>query len=433
MKGQEKLREALAGVKRDAEATGTAADTAGVDMEQAAKDAQRGFETLKTNIAHVSLELEAAKRAAAGFGGETVGQMGKALDQVTALQKQLDFLKAAQRQRDPATRNDEEKSRRHEKLTKNTKKLSEALKTLRTTATAAFAGLTGSVMGFVTAGFAGTTHAAALEAQMARLGRGIASIFVPEMNKLIETVRAGADWLLNLDGETQKNIAHWIEAAIVFAGAVFILPKLFSGIMAVASAVKVLTVALVTMNLTTGGIITAIGTLATVLVGIGAASYVAKHGITDLFSSLVMTKEQAEDLEKELADLKAYRDALNKEAASRGPQFGLFNPGRVLLDVRASEAKEKIDALEAQLAGFRKRKEPRTDVTLARTGTESITATIQRLQSAALKQDYSMQTAKNTGDLVSLVKEITAFVKTQTGGVVEGVVGAMRAMAGQGA
>src|SRR4029077_13881557 len=98
----------------------------------------------------------------------------------------------------------------------------------------AFATLSGTVGGLVTAGAAGSAQMNYFTAQMERLSRGVASIFVPEMEKVIGLVQRAANWFQSLTGAPQRNIAQWIEGAAVALGVAMVLPKVAAGFTSVA-------------------------------------------------------------------------------------------------------------------------------------------------------------------------------------------------------
>jgi hypothetical protein len=68
---------------------------------------------------------------------------------------------------------------------------------------------TASVAGFTTAGLAGTVQGAQLAYQFERVGREVASIFLPAIEKAIDVVKGIADWMSRLSRSTQDTIM-WV-------------------------------------------------------------------------------------------------------------------------------------------------------------------------------------------------------------------------------
>src|SRR5579859_2143155 len=151
----------------------------------------------------------------------------------------------------------------------------------------AFASLTGTVGGFVTAGFAGSAQMMAMSAQMERLSRGIASMFVPEMQKVIGLVREAANFFQGLSGAQQENIKRWIEGAAAGLAVTMLMPKLFAGLQLVIGGVRALTVAIKAGLSSTGigALLPILGGLAAAFVGMAVGSEVAQHGLGSLFKT----------------------------------------------------------------------------------------------------------------------------------------------------
>jgi phage-related protein len=145
--------------------------------------------------------------------------------------------------------------------------------------------MTLSLTGFVTAGVAASNFGTLFGYQMAELSRQIASLFLPVIQTVSESLQTLLDWFRELTGEQQAWIARVIEASVVGLGFVAIFPKLVGGINLVIGVVKGLVGALAGVNVVTGGILPIIGLVLAAFTGIGLASDVAGSGLGGLLDA----------------------------------------------------------------------------------------------------------------------------------------------------
>ena len=382
-------------------------DAAGAAGSQATNQMRVDYARLGENIKRVSEELAGARRAALGFGGETTEQMGKALVDVRNLGEQLKYLKAEQAKTDPKPT--EQKT--------DWKRVKESMETLLSVTNRMNLALSGTVGMFARAGFAGTTHGEALHQQFLRLSRGVSGIFVPDMNKLIDVVVKAANWFQNLTGEQQQVIAHKIKTAAIALTLVGVFGKLIPMVLNVVRAVKALTVAKLGLTAATGGWLGIATAFAGAMAVIQVSSMLADHGLDmlgDAFDEVGdKAKRSFKNIEEAMSFVESKRGFWQEvgatieggaETALKG--FGLWGDIRT----RAGDIRKEAEGImKAQKAGTQ-----RTDVELSRTGKEAITATIERLQSASLRQDYPKKTAENTTDLVALMRMLTEHLNPET-------------------
>lgn len=128
-----------------------------------------------------------------------------------------------------------------EEVSAKVKALNDDLGKLSGVIQGAFAASTATVMGFVTAGMAGTVQAQQLTFQMAELSRTIAGIFQPEITAVIQTVRDITAWLRSLSDETLASIAYWAKFAFAFGTVVLLAPKIVGAIKLIIAALQALT------------------------------------------------------------------------------------------------------------------------------------------------------------------------------------------------
>src|SRR5216683_1983591 len=375
----------------------------------------------------------------------------------------------------------------------------------------AFATLTGTVGAFVARGFAGSQQMNAMAFQMERLSRGIAGMFVPEMNKVIDLVGQAADFFRSLTGAQQDNIKRWIEAAAVGLGLAMVLPKVFAGLSLVAAGFKAVAVGIAAGFSATGigAQLPLVGAVVTGILALGAATTVGRQGFGKLFemfkpvmevlgkiASTFMTAltplfNLAETYFKAVAaNLTKMMPTIQHVVDIVGKAFGKLASGlEPLIPILGKVADEMMDAIEPMIGpvvelamsfvdilvpgiqiavlAFRdlmkivapvikgisefvglvskglagvtsfvggifgegakglaevsgeslkplsykvtaqtRGNEPGTLPTPAVSGTESLTATLGRLQQAALKQDYGRQVASNTRDTNTILGRI---------------------------
>jgi hypothetical protein len=170
-------------------------------------------------------------------------------------------------------------------------------------ATGVFAGLTSTITGFAIAGFAGSAQMEAMGVQMGRLSRGIAALFVPEMNKLIGVVQRAADWFHKLDGPQQKlisNLAQGAIAGLAVASVIGVVGVAIIGlvppIMAVVGAATLLDAFLAGIPLIVGIIVTEIMALVGGLTALTVGTETGRTALGKLFSIIKPIASAAMDL-----------------------------------------------------------------------------------------------------------------------------------------
>lgn len=134
------------------------------------------------------------------------------------------------------------------------------------------------LMGFVTAGFAGSAEGELMMISMHELSMEIASIFLPIMEMAIDLVRGLTDWFRSLSGGTQDFMMTFAVAVGVIGTAVLVISKMIIGVHGLAGSIKVLVFSLWGLHASTGGILLALAALAALVIGVAAA-------IAYLFSS----------------------------------------------------------------------------------------------------------------------------------------------------
>lgn len=311
-----------------------------------------------------------------------------------------------------------------------------------------------SLTGFITAGFAGTTHSGALSDAFRRLSMGIAQMFVPQMEKVIDLVRRAGLWFQNLTGEQQRNIVRWIEAVVVGGAVVLIFPKIFAGLMLVSKGLIAVTLLTLGFNVATGGILPLIGFLITGAVGLGVAMKVANEGIGGLVGGMDGLKsagqkllEVLEKLMDRLEDLaqvwkntkhmftdgltgksypgidpKDFRMLRDDEAKTarmleQGKQGkairdeairkGLIKPDQVISRAEFEELAKKLGKEDP----FKSKKSDASRLTQQVGGPEAMTATIERIQQAALNADINRQIQDNTKAVAENTKEMLVIMQ----------------------
>jgi len=98
--------------------------------------------------------------------------------------------------------------------------------------------LTSKVMGFVSAGLAGTAEGERLNLVMTRLNQSIASIFTPAIHAAIDKLNQLTNWFRNLSGNQQEQIRNMVGMGVAFLGVATIVPKLISAVVALSTAFK---------------------------------------------------------------------------------------------------------------------------------------------------------------------------------------------------
>jgi hypothetical protein len=93
----------------------------------------------------------------------------------------------------------------------------------------AFNSLTGTIMGFVSAGLQGTVAGAALEYRWQMLNREIATVFLPVINEVIGYLQEGVNWFRSLSQEQVDSYRKWILIGVGVLAVVAAIPKLIAG------------------------------------------------------------------------------------------------------------------------------------------------------------------------------------------------------------
>lgn len=106
--------------------------------------------------------------------------------------------------------------------------------------TTAFAAASGTILGFVRSGLAGTSAGEQLSMRMSQLSREVTNLFLPAIQKVIDTLTSVVSWFKNLSGEQQNAIGKWIMLTVGALGVATILPRVISGLKGVGAAFTVL-------------------------------------------------------------------------------------------------------------------------------------------------------------------------------------------------
>ncbi len=397
-RGAEALRATFGDLKAQA-------DKFEAGVRAAGKSGDKSLAQLTDSIRKVEAELKAAERAAKGFGGASVAEMGRSLEEAKRLKDQLAFLRAEQaKAQGPAA------PTLKGKIGEQLKKVSEGIKEMKVAAQGvqvALGAATLGVLGFAKAGFAGTTHMGALEAQMTRLSRGVAGIFVPEMNKLIELIQRGADWLHNLSGEQQRQIAYWVKIGAAALAVSLILPKVITIGGGVVTVLKSMSTAVNGLNLVLGGGL--VGTIAKVVLAVGGITLAAREAAGAFGEMNVGVDEFTSKRQKlDVGVEHKHKDIFGDEYKSMRTESRLYADlkahGFRPEDLKTSTGKPLLGP-EHTLPKHKPHKD-RTDVIPQVPGPESITATIQRLQQASLKQDFAKEQTGYLKELAQFAREL---------------------------
>jgi phage-related protein len=282
-----------------------------------------------------------------------------------------------------------------EKLADIVKGADIAGKAMRTAFDAAGASLS------IFAGLTGTVQGEALSLRFQMLSREIASLFIPQIQAAINALGRLVEWLRNLSGEQQSNLAGWI----VGASAAF----KFGSVL--------------------GGLLGPIGAVVGALLGIGTGILVGKNGFSEL---LAVFRPAWDAISAGFAELKPQLMALVAELqplinafirlaalSIRAVFIGLTEALKALVPILRYVV-EQFRLLAEQylpqdffkpLAPATQREKPRQDVTLARTGVESVQDTFRRLQQASLRQDVA-DVPKQQLEKLGFIDEKLGFIAT---------------------
>jgi hypothetical protein len=127
------------------------------------------------------------------------------------------------------------------------------------------------IMGFVTAGFMGTTQGELFHESMRELSNEIASVFLPIMQMATDMVRGLTDWFRNLSGGTQDGIMVIVAIAGVMGVMTAVIIKVAGAIATLVLGLKAFVLWMGFVHVSTGGLLLALGAIVAVLVAIGAA------------------------------------------------------------------------------------------------------------------------------------------------------------------
>jgi hypothetical protein len=144
----------------------------------------------------------------------------------------------------------------------------EKLQGIASTAGRVFAVGTASIMGFVAA--ASPEAIGTLTGSFHLLAGEIGMAFIPQIMQASSLIQQAADWVRNLDEATKETIARWTAWGLAGAGVVMMLPRIVAGINLAILAVKGLSAAFAVLNLSTGGVLVAIGAIAALVAGMAA-------------------------------------------------------------------------------------------------------------------------------------------------------------------
>jgi hypothetical protein len=336
-------------------------------------------------------------------------------------------------------------------------------------ATSGFYMLGGGILGFVTAGLAGTTQGAYLTFMFQQLSRQIAGVFMPYIKKLIDFMVDLVEKMRNLSGDQQDQILHWAEMGLAILGVAVIGGKLLGVMSAVSMAFQGLIALGIELNVLTGGILIVIGALVTAFAAWSLGTTEGRQTLKDLWDAfqpvIDVFREAAEDLLPKIVDIfkelapvisaivvpavqlmvNAFTmviDAIKivigliKEVIdgflimdrmlSNIPILGsIYKFGKNLLgsagDVAGSvlgiggRSGGRDTKYKSSGADFKNHREP----TLQASGWEAITASFNRIQQSALKTDFAKSTAENTEKAVEILNRIADVVEDK-GGLIPG-------------
>lgn len=150
-------------------------------------------------------------------------------------------------------------------------------------ATYAFGAASLALGGFVRQGIAASNLGDVLRFNLEALSRNIAGLFTPEILRANRAIGDLVEWFRQLTDTQRENIVRFVEAAAAGLGLAMILPKIVGGLSALVKGYQAVTVALGVLGATTGGVLTILGLVVSLLGGLGAAATVGEKGIEGLF------------------------------------------------------------------------------------------------------------------------------------------------------
>ncbi len=249
------------------------------------------------------------------------------------------------------------------------------------------------ILGFVTAGMAGTTEGAALQVRLRALSMEIAGIFKPVIDAIIGKLDDLVTWFRKLTPQEEKQLRFW---ALFTAGALMAIPVIMRVIGAIRSLIAVMQ--LLGLSALTSGFM-AMGAALLALIPIYAMFYAAQRRsvkakadeLEELVASVKMT-DQAKD------NLKEYIDQANKFE-----RLGMHDEAKDILDkairqLRAQGAVTRDEKRQAELT--------RNRMTLQGGAFEGIADTWRRIQATANRTDFDKQTANNTKRAADALEEM---------------------------
>jgi hypothetical protein len=138
-----------------------------------------------------------------------------------------------------------------------------------------YAKLTESIAGYVRAGIAASAIGDQINWQMQQISLSIAGLFRPELEKLINMLRAVTDWFRSLSDAQRENLARWALFLTVGLGVAVMLPAVVIGLRAMSVAIQAISAAIAAGSL---------GTLPIIFAAVAAASVYFTEGLSGLWN-----------------------------------------------------------------------------------------------------------------------------------------------------
>jgi hypothetical protein len=165
-------------------------------------------------------QTPAFARVGAGFAAVRSGEYAEQYRQTVQLSRaQRDLEESQRRVRLEVDRG---------KLGANLQLMGERLEGVGKAGRWAFAGITGTLGGFVRAGLQGTAEMDVFRLSMGQISREVASVFTPQINAAVAAVQRLAAWFRNLTGEQQHQARQWVGLALGVSGFLALLPRIVS-------------------------------------------------------------------------------------------------------------------------------------------------------------------------------------------------------------
>jgi hypothetical protein len=171
-------------------------------------------------------------------------------------------------------------------------------------ATAAFAGITASMYGFVHSGLSASNMGTLLSFQFERLSRSMAGLFQPEIRKVIEGISALTGWIERLTPHQKELIARFILGAAAATAVATTLPFLISGISATVGAIRSLVVAVGILEGETGigALLPLLGAAAAAFTALAIGTEVGRGGIGRFWEAIKPVLTGLQTLATQLVD-----------------------------------------------------------------------------------------------------------------------------------